>query len=69
MSNVNGGIYLYNILGFVRCWSSFPSICPIVRPVIHPSKFLISKEEDDGTGGGGRLMVAATVYPNVHVFE
>jgi hypothetical protein len=37
-----------NILGFVRCWSSFPSI----RPVIPPSKFLIREEEDDGTGGG-----------------
>jgi hypothetical protein len=33
-------IYLYNILG----WSSFPSI----HPIIHPSKFLILKEEDDG---------------------
>jgi hypothetical protein len=43
---------LYNILGFVRLrwwWSSFPSI----RPVIHPSKFLIPEEEDDGRGGGG----------------
>jgi hypothetical protein len=30
----------YNILG----WSSFPS----VRPIIHPSKFLIPEEEDDG---------------------
>jgi hypothetical protein len=26
------------------CWSSFPSI----RPVIRPSKFLIPEEEDDG---------------------
>jgi hypothetical protein len=33
-------IYLYNILG----WSSFPSI----HPVIHPSKFLVPEEEDDG---------------------
>jgi hypothetical protein len=44
-------ILLYNILGFVRLrwwWSSFPSI----RPVIHPSKFLIPEEEDDGRGGG-----------------
>jgi hypothetical protein len=46
-------VYLYNILG----WSSFPSI----RPVIHPSKFLIPEEEDDG-GGGGRMATAA-VYP------
>jgi hypothetical protein len=52
-------IYLYNILG----WSSFPSI----RPILHPSKFLIPEEEDDGTGGGRRLMVAAAVYPRVHV--
>jgi hypothetical protein len=36
-------IYLYNILGFVWWWSSFPSI----RPVIHPSKFLIPEEDDD----------------------
>jgi hypothetical protein len=35
--------------------------------VICPSKFLIPKEEDDGTGGGRRLMVAAAVYPHVHV--
>jgi hypothetical protein len=56
-------IYLYNILGFVRCWSSFPSI----RPIIRPSKFLIPEEEDDGTGGGRRLMAAAAVYPHVHV--
>jgi hypothetical protein len=27
----------------------FPSICP----VIHPSKFLIPEEEDDGRRGGG----------------
>jgi hypothetical protein len=26
---------------------------PSVRPVIHPSKFLISKKEEDGRGGGG----------------
>jgi hypothetical protein len=36
---------------FVRLrWSSFPSI----RPVIHPSNFLIPEEEDDGRGGGRR---------------
>jgi hypothetical protein len=52
-------IYLYNILG----WSSFPSICLIIRP----SKFLIPEEEDDGTGGGRRLMTVAAVYPHVHV--
>jgi hypothetical protein len=28
-------------------WSSFSSI----RPVIHPFKFLIPEEEDDGRGG------------------
>jgi hypothetical protein len=33
---------------------------------IHPSKFLIPEEEDDGRGGGGRMATAA-VYPNVHV--
>jgi hypothetical protein len=35
--------------------------------VIHPSQFLIPEEENDGTGGGRRLMVAASVYPHVHV--
>jgi hypothetical protein len=54
-----GPIYLYNILG----WSSFPSICPIIRP----SKFLIPEQEDDGTGGRRRLMATAAVYPRVHV--
>jgi hypothetical protein len=49
-------IYLYNILG----WSSFPSIRPVIRPVI-----LIPEEEDDGTGGGRQLMAAAAVYPNI----
>jgi hypothetical protein len=44
-------IFIYNILGFVRLWSSFPSIRPVIRPVIHPSKFLIP-EEEDGRGGG-----------------
>jgi hypothetical protein len=53
-------IYLYNILG----WSSFPSI----RPVIHPSKFLIPEKENDGRGGGGR-MAAVAVYPNVYVLQ
>jgi hypothetical protein len=32
-------VYLYNIL-------------PVIRPVIHPSNFLIPKEEDDGRGAG-----------------
>jgi hypothetical protein len=36
----------------VRWWSSFPSILPVIRPVIHPSNFLIPEEEDDGRGGG-----------------
>jgi hypothetical protein len=26
----------------------------VIRPVIHPSKFLIPEEEDDGIGGGRR---------------
>jgi len=39
-----------------------------MRPVIHPSKFLIPEEEDDGRGGGGR-MAAAAVYPNVQVIQ
>jgi hypothetical protein len=43
-------VYLYNILG----WLSFPSIRPVIRPVIHPSKFLILEEEDDARGGGRR---------------
>ncbi len=60
-------VYLYNILGFVRCWSSFPSIRPVICPVIRPSKFLIPEEEDDGTGGGQRLMAVATVYPHIYV--
>jgi hypothetical protein len=34
---------------------------------IHPSKFLIREEEDDGTGGGPSLTAAAAVYPHVHV--
>jgi hypothetical protein len=46
-------IYLYNILGFVEWSSSFPSI----RPVKRPSKFFIPEEEDDGTGGGRRLIL------------
>jgi hypothetical protein len=29
---------------------------PVIRPVIHPSKFLIPEEEDDGRGGGGLLI-------------
>jgi hypothetical protein len=45
---------------------SFPSI----RPVIHPSKFLISKEEDDERGGGGgRQMAIIAVYPNVYAIQ
>jgi hypothetical protein len=61
-------IFIYNILGFVRLrWSSFSSIRPVIRPVIHPSKFLIPEEEDDGRGGG--RMAAAAVYPNVYVIQ
>ncbi len=52
-------IYLYNILG----WSSFPSICPIIRPF----KFLILEEKDDGTRGRRQLMALVAVYPHVHV--
>ncbi len=62
-------IFLYNILGFVRLrWSSFPSIRPVIRPVIHPSKFLILEEEDDGRGEG-RRMAAGAVYRNVYVIQ
>jgi hypothetical protein len=46
---------------------SFPSICLVMHPIIHPSKFLIAEEEDDGRGGGG--MAAAAVYPNVYVIQ
>jgi hypothetical protein len=42
---------------------SFPSI----RPVIHPSKFLILEKEDDEKGGGP--MASAAVYPNVYVIQ
>ncbi len=57
-----------HILGFVRLrWSSFPSIRLVIHPVIHPSKFLIPEEEDDGRGGAG--MAAATIYPNVYVIQ
>jgi hypothetical protein len=59
-------IFIYNILGFVRLWSSFPSIHPVIRPVIHPSKFLIPEEEDDGRGG---RRMAAAIYPNVYVIQ
>jgi hypothetical protein len=52
-------IYLYNILG----WSSFPCIRPIIRPIIHPSKFLIPEEEDDGRGGGGLHSVRRSQVP------
>jgi hypothetical protein len=41
-------------------WSSFPSI----RPVIHPSKFLIPEEEDDGRGGGGKTPVVLQLQTN-----
>jgi hypothetical protein len=34
--------------------------------VIHPSKFLIPEEEDDGRGG---QMAASAVYPNVYVIQ
>jgi hypothetical protein len=61
VENLRLVIYLYNILGFVQWWSSFLSI----RPVICPSKFLIPEKEDDGTGGGQRLMATAAVYPNI----
>jgi hypothetical protein len=44
---------------------SFLSIRPVIRPVIHPSKFFIPEEEDDGRGGRRRRMTAATVYPNI----
>jgi hypothetical protein len=30
------------------------SIRPVIRPVIHPSNFLIPEEEDDGRGGRRR---------------
>jgi hypothetical protein len=43
--------------------SSFPSIRPTICPVIHPSKFLILEEEDDGMGGG-ELMATTAIYPN-----
>jgi hypothetical protein len=46
---------------------SFSSIRPIIRPVIHPSKFFIPEEEDDGRGGG--QMAAASIYPNVYVIQ
>jgi len=51
---------IYDILGFVRLrwsWSSFSSIRPVIRLIIHPSKFLIPEEEDDGRGGGKTLVV------------
>ncbi len=44
----------------IQWWSSFPSI----RPIIHPSKFLILEEEDDGRRGGGRRMAAVAIYYN-----
>jgi hypothetical protein len=56
------GVYLYNILR----WLSFLSIRIVIHPVIHPSKFLIPEEEDDGRGG---RMAAWAVYPNVYVIQ
>jgi hypothetical protein len=35
---------------------------------IHPSKFLIPKEEDDEREGG-QQMVAGAVYPNVYAIQ
>jgi hypothetical protein len=64
-NNVSNHIFIYNILGFVRLWSSFPSI----RPVIHPSKFLIPEEEEDDGRGGRRRMAAVAVYRNVYVIQ
>jgi hypothetical protein len=29
---------------------AFPSIRSVIRPIIHPSNFLIPEEEDDGRG-------------------
>ncbi len=60
-------ILVYNILGvcpsgpppWVVCWGGLYSICVIwgrdylVVLFIHPSKFFISEEEDDGRRGGG----------------
>jgi hypothetical protein len=50
-------VFIYNILslsgGGRPSHPSVPSICP----VIHPSKFLIPEEEDDGRGGGGKTPV------------
>jgi len=39
-----------------------PSVCPI----IHPSKFLIPKEEEDGRGGGGQMAIATTTTITKH---
>jgi hypothetical protein len=51
-------VYLYNILGFVWWWSSFPSI----RPIIHPSNFLIRKkkmmEEEEDENGSSKLKIS-----------
>jgi hypothetical protein len=41
--------------------SSFPSIRPVIRPFIHPSNFLIPKEEDDGRifeSGSSKLKIS-----------
>jgi hypothetical protein len=48
-------IFLYNILGFVRWWSSFPSIRPVIQ-VPHP---WMEEEEDDDEWRSQQF------YPNV----
>jgi hypothetical protein len=60
-------IYIISLVLSLRWWSSsFPSIHPVIRFVIHPSKFLIPEEEDDGRGGGGQ-MATTIVYPNGYI--
>jgi hypothetical protein len=46
--------YIIDLVLFAEGHPFHPSV--VIRPVIRPSKFLIPEEEDDGTGGGGRLM-------------
>jgi len=41
----------------------------VIRPIIHPSKFLIPEQEDDGRGGRRQRMAAGAVYPNVYVIH
>jgi hypothetical protein len=43
------------------------SIRIVIHLVIHPSKFLIPEEEDDGRGGGRRRTNG--VYPNIYVTQ